>query len=390
MHADLDAFYASVEQRDDPRLRGRPMYVGPGVVLAASYEARAFGLRSGMGARRARRLCPQAIAVEARWEAYLEASRAVYDIFIDTAPTVEKISIDEAFLDVAGLKRISGSPERIATRLRRRVREEVGLPITVGVATTKLLAKVASNEGKPDGLLVVPAGAELAFLHPLKVDKLWGVGPATARNLEPCGIRTIGDAARASEQDLVAILGRAGGRRLHALAHNRDPRPVRTGRSRRSFGSQSARNFSTSSPAAVEAVLAALVDRVTRRMRAKKRIGRTVILRMRFADFSRASRSRTLARPTADTRPILTAGRSLLADARPTIRDRGLTLVGLTVTNLDGGGSGAQLELPVDGPAEAALDRALDEVRDRFGSKAVTRAALLGADRRLSASLLPE
>ena len=188
----------------------------------------------------------------------------------------------------------------------------------------------------------------------------------------------------------MAILGRAGGRRLHALAHNRDPRPVRTGRSRRSFGSQSARNFSTSSPSAVEAVLAALVDRVTRRMRAKKRIGRTVILRMRFADFSRASRSRTLARPTADTRPILTAGRALLADARPTIRERGLTLVGITVTNLDGGGSGAQLELPVDGPAEAALDRALDEVRDRFGSTAVTRAALLGKDRRLSASLLPE
>ncbi len=390
MHADLDAFYASVEQRDDPRLRGRPMYVGPGVVLAASYEARKFGLRSGMGARTARRLCPQAIAVEARWEAYLEASRAVYDIFIDTAPTVEKISIDEAFLDVAGLDRISGSPERIAARLRRRVRDEVGLPITVGVATTKLLAKVASNEGKPDGLLVVPSGGELEFLHPLSVDKLWGVGPATARNLEPCGIRTIGDAARVSEQDLVAILGRAGGRRLHALAHNRDPRPVRTGRSRRSFGSQSARNFSTSSPSAVEAVLTALVDRVTRRMRAKKRIGRTVILRMRFADFSRASRSRTLARPTADTRPILTAGRALLADARPTIRDRGLTLVGITVTNLDGGGCGAQLELPVDGPAEAALDRALDEVRDRFGSTAVTRAALLGKDRRLSASLLPE
>ena len=184
LHADLDAFYASVEQRDEPALRGRPVIVGPGVVLAASYEARACGVRSAMSAGKAKWLCPQATVVECRWEAYSEASRAVFEVFADTSPVVEKLSIDEAFLDVRGLERISGTPEAIAARLRARVREEVGLPLSVGVAGSKLVAKVASNEAKPDGLLVVPAGGELEFLHPLGVRKLWGVGAATAERLK--------------------------------------------------------------------------------------------------------------------------------------------------------------------------------------------------------------
>jgi DNA polymerase-4 len=390
LHADLDAFYASVEQRDDPRLRGRPVIVGPGVVLAASYEARAYGVRSAMGAAQARRRCPRAIVVEARWEAYLDASKVVFEVFAQTAPVVEKLSIDEAFLDVAGLRRFAGSPTDIAARLRREVREKAGLPITVGVATTRLLAKVASGVAKPDGLLVVPPGGELAFLHPLRVERLWGVGPATAAKLYDRGVTTVGEAAQLGEPALVEILGRASGRRLHALAHNRDPRPVRMRRGRRSFGSQSAFNWSSRSHAALDARVVALVDRVTRRMRTAGRVGRTVVLRLRFDDFTRASRSRTLSRPTAATEPILITVRELLEAAMPMIRRQGLTLVGVTVQNLDGDGAAVQLELPFDGPGRSALDAVLDDVRDRYGSDAVTRAALLGGDPGLSASLLPE
>jgi DNA polymerase-4 len=375
IHADLDAFYASVEQRDDPRLRGRPVIVGPGVVLAASYEARAYGVRSAMGAGRARRLCPDAVVVGARWSAYVEASRAVFAIFEDTAPLVEKLSIDEAFLDVRGLEHISGSPREIAVRLRRAVRERVGLPITVGLARTKFLAKVASGVGKPDGLLVVPPDGELAFLHPLPVERLWGVGPATAAKLHARGLRTVADVARLAEAALVSILGRAAGHKLHALSHNRDPRPVRAGRGRRSFGSQSALGRSPTSAERIDSVLAGLVDRVCRRMRAAQRAGRTVVLRLRFADFSRVTRSHTLPYATAETQLILTTARRLLAAAMPTIEHRGITLVGVAVTGLDDGGG--QLTLPLDGPDTAALDAALDEVRRRYGPSAVTRAALI-------------
>ena len=389
LHADLDAFYASVEQRDDPRLRGRPVIVGPGVVLAASYEARAFGVRSAMGAGKARRLCPHAIVVDARWEAYVQASRAVFALFAEASPVVEKLSIDEAFLDVAGLGHIAGSPPEIAARLRREVREHVGLPITVGAASTRSLAKVASGVAKPDGLLVVAPGGEIAFLHPLEVERLWGVGPATAARLHDRGITTIGDAARLGEQALVAMLGRASGRRLHALALNRDSRPVRVRRGRRSFGAQSAFRWSSRSPAALDARVVALVDRVTRRMRKAGRVGRTVILRLRFDDFSRASRSRTLGRPTAATEAVLVTVRELVETAMPMICEQGLTLVGVTVSNLDGDGAAAQMELPFDGPGRTALDAVVDDVRDRYGADAVTRAALLKADRSLSASLMP-
>jgi len=389
LHADLDAFFASVEQRDDPRLRGRPVIVGVGVVLAASYEAKAHGIRSAMGGAKARRLCPQAIVVAPRMSAYAEASRAVYRVFDDTTPLVEGLSIDEAFLDVRGLRRLAGTPAEIAARLKRNVLERVGLPITVGVARTKFLAKVASGVAKPDGLLVVPPDGELAFLHPLAVERLWGVGPVTANKLRSRGITTVGQVARLPEPALVTMLGRASGRQLHALAHNRDPRPVQTRRRRGSIGSQRALGRSPKTPDAVDAVLVALVDRVTRRMRTAARIGRTVVLRLRFDDFSRATRSYTLPHATARTQTILATARGLLTTAMPMIERRGLTLIGVAVANLEND-LPVQLTLPLDRHSGEALDAALDEVRARFGSSAITRAVLLGRDQGLSVPLLPD
>jgi DNA polymerase-4 len=386
LHADLDAFYASVEQRDDPRLRGRPVIVGTGVVLAASYEAKAYGVRTAMGGAVARRLCPRATVVEPRMSAYVEASKAVFEVFRNTTPLVEGISIDEAFLDVRGMQRLSGGPLEIAVRLRGIVRDQVGLPITVGVARTKFLAKVASAVAKPDGLLVVPPDRELTFLHPLPVERLWGVGAVTARKLHGAGIATVGDVALLDEETLVSILGRASGRHLHALAHNRDARPVQH-RRRRSMGAQRALGRRPRSSADIDAALVGLVDRVTRRMRTARRVGRTVVLRLRFADFSRATRSRTLPQATAETEMILTAARGLLAAALPLIEARGLTLVGVAVGNLDDVDA-VQLALPLD--RRTALDAALDDVRDRFGSSAVTRAVLVGRDPGLAMPLLPD
>ncbi len=389
MHADLDAFFASVEQRDDPRLRGRPVIVGAGVVLAASYEAKAYGVRTAMGGRQARRMCPRAVVVEPRFSAYVEASKAVFRVFEDATPLVEGLSIDEAFLDVRGLERIAGSPVEIAVRLRRDVLERVGLPITVGVARTKFLAKVASGVAKPDGLLVVAPDGELGFLHPLPVERLWGVGPITAGKLRNRGILTVGQVAQLGETALVSMLGRAAGRHLHALAHNRDHRRVRVGRRRGSIGSQRALGRSPRSPEDVDTVVVALVDRVTRRMRAAGRVGRTVVLRLRFDDFSRATRSHTLPHSTAHTHTILTTARGLLTTAMPLIECRGLTLVGVAVCNLDDDGA-VQLALPFDRHCGSALDAALDDVRRRFGSTAVTRAVLLGRDRGWSVPLLPD
>jgi DNA polymerase-4 len=389
LHADLDAFFASVEQRDDPRLRGRPVIVGAGVVLAASYEAKAFGIRTAMGGRQARRLCPQAIVVSPRMSAYSEASKAVFEVFEDTTPLVEGLSIDEAFLDVRGLRRLAGEPEEIAARLRRRVLEQVGLPITVGIARTKFLAKVASAVAKPNGLLVVPPDDELGFLHPLPVERLWGVGRVTAEKLHGRGIRTVGQVARLDEQILVWMLGRAAGRHLHALAHNRDPRPVRVGRRRRSIGSQRALGRTRRQLEEVDAILVAIVDRVARRLRTGKRVCRTVVLRLRFSDFSRATRSQTMPQATARTQKILTAARELLVAAEPLIEVQGLTLVGISLTNLEDEDR-VQLALPFERRHDAALDLALDEVRDRFGSKAITRAVLLGRDPGISMPLLPD
>ena len=389
LHADLDSFYASVEQRDQPRLRGRPVIVGAGVVLAASYEAKAYGIRTAMGGAQARRLCPQAIVVDPHMSAYSEASKAVFKVFGDTTPLVEGLSIDEAFLDVGGLRRVAGSPTEIAARLRGEVLRRVGLPITVGVARTKFLAKVASAVGKPDGLLVVPPDGEMAFLHPLPVWRLWGVGPVTSERLRSRGIDTVGDVALLDESTLVALLGPGAGRHLHALAHNRDPRPVQVGRRRRSIGAQRALGSRPKPPGVVDEAVIALVDRVCRRMRSAGRVGRTVMLRLRFDDFTRVTRSHTLARATSHTETVLSAVRDLVAKAQPLIDRRGITLVGIAVGNLDDDGA-VQLTLPFERRNGGALDAALDDVRERFGSGAVTRARLLGRDPGLTVPLLPD
>ena len=389
LHADLDSFFASVEQRDNPRLQGRPVIVGGGVVLAASYEAKAFGVRTAMGERTARRLCPHAVIVPPRFSAYSEASKEVFRVFEDTSPLVEGLSIDEAFLDVRGMERSIGSPLEIAVRLRRSVRDRVGLPITVGVARTKFLAKVASAVAKPDGLLLVSPERELAFLHPLPVESLWGVGPKTADKLRARGITTVREIAILPQAVLVSMLGQASGRHLHALAHNLDPRPVDTRRRRRSIGSQRARGRRPWTPGDIDADVVALVDRVTRRLRAAQRVGRTVVLRLRFDDYSRATRSHTLPLPTASTETILIAARTLLGESLPMLRERGITLVGISVANLDTADA-LQLLLPFDRRHQQALDAALDEVRDRFGSAAITRAVLLGRDRGFSMPLLPD
>ncbi len=389
LHADLDSFYASVEQRDAPELRGRPVIVGGGVVLAASYEAKAYGVRTAMGGKQARSLCPHAVVVEPRMSAYAEASKAVFEVFEQTSPLVEGLSIDEAFLEVGGLRRVSGTPLEIAIQLKRDVRERVGLPITVGIARTKFLAKVASAVAKPDGLLLVPPDRELEFLHPLPVERLWGVGRVTAAKLHDRGVLTVAEVARLPEATLVSMLGRASGRHLHALAHNRDPRPVQVGRRRGSIGSQRALGRSPRSPDALDAVVVGLADRVTRRMRKAGRVGRTVTLRLRFDDFSRATRSYTLPHATAHTETILTALRALLAVAMPVIDRQGVTLVGVSVGNLDND-TAVQLELPFDSHRDIALDAALDGVRERFGVQSVTRAVLLGRDEGLAVPLLPD
>lgn len=389
LHADLDAFYASVEQRDDSALRGRPVIVGGGVVLAASYEAKARGVRTAMGGARARRLCPEAVVVAPRMAAYAQASRDVFAIFRETSPVVEGLSIDEAFLDVRGLERIAGTPAQIAARLRRAVADRVGLPITVGVASTKFLAKVASAVAKPDGLLVVAPGAELAFLHPLAVERLWGVGPVTAHALRRHGITTVGQIAAAPEAEFAAIVGRAAGRHLQALAHNRDPRRVRGGRRRRSMGAQRALGLGGRSRADLEAMLTALVDRLAGRLRAAGRLCRTVVLRLRFNDYSRATRSRRLLEPTAHTGTILAAARGLLDTAMPVIRANGITLIGVALASLTDEGP-VQLALPLDSSAPDTLDAAIDDVRDRFGSAAIARAVTLGHADGIVAPQLPD
>jgi len=389
LHADLDSFYASVEQRDEPRLRGRPVIVGGGVVLAASYEAKKHGVQGGMGGSEARRRCPQAIVVPPRMPAYSEASKAVFEIFEQTSPVVEPLSIDEAFLDTRGMETVFGTPEEIAMRLRREVRRQVRLPITVGVARTKFLAKVASAVAKPDGLLVVPPGNELGFLHPLPIEYLWGVGPVTSRKLRAVGLTTVRDVAGADERALVELLGRGAGRHIHALAHNRDPRRVR-GRRRRSMGSQRALGRRTpKSPEDIDATVVAIVDRLARRLRAARRVCRTVTLRLRFDDYTRATRAHTLTEATAQTQTILATARKLLAVAMPLIERDGLTLIGVALGNL-ADDSAVQLALPLEDHRAAALDVTLDSLRERYGADVVIRAVLLGRATGPQVPLLPD
>ncbi|WP_297080964.1 DNA polymerase IV [uncultured Demequina sp.] len=397
LHADLDAFYASVEQRDEPALRGRPVIVGGGVVAAASYEAKARGVRTAMGVQRARALCPEAIIVPPRMQAYSAASRAVFAIFHDTTPYVEGVSIDEAFLEVGGLRRIAGTPEQIAARLRERVRAEVGLPISVGVARTKFLAKVASAVGKPDGLLVVEPGREEAFLHPLPVERLWGVGAMTAQKLHSNGISTVGQLAELEAATAERWLGKAAGAHLHALARLRDPRPVETTRRHGSIGSQRALGSRSYPSGELGLILTQIVDGLAKRLRDRGSSCSTVVLRLRYGDFAKATRSRTLTAPTDRTEVVLAVAQQLLAAADPDIAERGVTLIGVSLGQLTSAGE-VQPELPIDwndgaridAALDSSLDTALDAVRDRFGSAAVTRAALIGREPGWSTPRLPE
>lgn len=389
LHADLDAFYASVEQRDAPELRGRPVIVGGGVVLAASYEAKARGVRTAMGGRQALQLCPDAVVVPPRMEAYSAASKDVFAIFRDTTPLVEGLSIDEAFLEVGGLRRIVGTPEEVAVRLRERVRTEVGLAISVGVARTKFLAKVASAVSKPDGLLVVEPEREEAFLLPLPVERLWGVGAVTAEKLQRYGIRTVGQLAELEAATAERMLGTAVGAHLHALARLRDPRPVDTTRRRASIGSQRALGTGPRSAEELDLILTQIVDRLARRLRDGDRVCRSVVLRLRFGDFAKATRSRTLGSATDRTAILLTVARALLAAAHPEIAERGITLIGLSLSHLDHADR-VQPELPIDWGDEERLDTVLDTLRDRFGATSVSRAAQMGRDPGWSSPILPE
>ena len=388
LHADLDAFFASVEQRDDPSLRGRPVIVGGGVVMAASYEAKACGVRSAMGGRQAMRLCPDAIVVPPRMHAYTQASRDVFQVFHDTTPIVEGLSIDEAFLEVGGLFRIRGAPSTIATQLRLDVRQRVGLPISVGVARTKYLAKVASAVSKPDGLLVVPIDQELLFLHALPVERLWGVGKVTAQKLHEARLHTVGAVAELGERELQSLIGPGAGRHLHALAHNQDPRRVEVGRRRHSMGAQHALGRGPHSPTDLDIVLLTLVDRVTRRMRGADRTGSTVTIRLRFDDFTRSTSSHTLPQPTAHTLTVLGVARVLLLSRSAEIAERGITLLGVAVNGLDD--NPTQLVLPLDVESGVELDDAIDAVREKFGSSSLRRAVQVGRDERPEMPVLPD
>ncbi len=366
------------------------MIVGRGVVLACSYEAKARGVRTAMNGAQALRICPEAIVVPPRMAAYTEASRRVYEVFADTSPLVEGLSIDEAFLDASGLGHISGTPEQVAVRLRREVLEKVGLKISVGVARTKFLAKVASGESKPDGLLVVEPEDEEAFLHPLPIERLWGVGKVTSEKLRSMGISTVGEIARCPESRLVAALGESSGRRLLDLANNRDPRQVTPRAPRRSIGAQSAFPRGSRSSEEIDALAAGLVDRTARRLRKSDQVCSGVSISIRFDDMKKAGRSRRLSAATASTETILAAVRGLIDSSRPIIEQRGITLLGVTLEDLSADDA-LQLELPIEGDPEedSALDAAVDELRERFGSKAITRASLIGNDG-VEAPILPD
>ncbi|MGO4834036.1 DNA polymerase IV [Rhizobiaceae sp. 2RAB30] len=383
LHADLDAFYASVEQLLDPSLRGKPVAVGGGVVLAASYEAKAFGVRGGMPGRRARELCPQLIFVGGHFKEYQRLGDAAIAVLDDFTPLVERISIDEAFADVAGCTHLFGPPAEIATTIRRRVREELGLPISIGVARTKHLAKIASQVAKPDGLVVVDPSTELAFLHDLPVELMWGVGPVTRAKLAEAGVSTIGELARTPGRSLERLLGPAAGEKLSALAWNRDAREIRTHQRARSAGAQSALGMKPAQERIFRPVLRHLADRVCSRLRAKDRPGRTVTVRVRFADLHSVTRSITLDAPISATGILAEVAeelvRSALAD-HP--QEKTISLLAISVSHLEME-SGLQLDLPLGldderrrpgsrkGAARWVADRAIDKIRDRFGWEAV-------------------
>jgi DNA polymerase-4 len=383
LHADLDSFYASVEQLLDPSLRGKPVAVGGGVVLAASYEAKAFGVRGGMPGRRALELCPQLIFVGGHFDAYQRLGDAAIQVVGDFTPLVERVSIDEAFADVAGCTHLFGPPAEIAKAIRRRVRAELGLPISVGVARTKHLAKIASQVAKPDGLVVVDPAGELAFLHDLPVELMWGVGPVTKARLAEVGVRTIGQLAQTPGWSLQRLLGRALGEKLTALAWNRDPREIKTQHRARSAGAQSAIGRKPAEERIFRPTLRHLADRIGTRLRAKSRPGRTLTVRVRFADLRSVTRSVTLPAPISATTILAEIAedlvRGVLADHPD---EKTISLLAIAVSNLEAHAV-VQLELPLGladearrpgsrkGAARQVADGAVDKIRDRFGWEAV-------------------
>jgi DNA polymerase IV len=385
LHADLDAFYASVEQRDNSRLRGRPVIVGGGVVLAASYEAKRCGVRSAMNGEQARMLCPAAVFVEPRMEAYSEASSAVFETFRDFTPFVEPISVDEAFLEVGGAEHLFGPASEIASQLRTRVLVDVGLPLSVGVARTKFLAKVASAQAKPDGMLHVEPGRELDFLHPLPVEVLWGVGPVTATKLHDHGVDTVGDLAASGRADLQGYLGSHAGRHLRDLAHNLDPRPVDNRRRDRSMGAQRALGRKVRTRDELRREVLALTEKVAARLRTAERVAHTVTVRSRTSEMRHESRSRTLVEPSQQTELLARTSDELLLDLIDgphgpggRLGRVGCTLIGITFSRL-GRPDAVQLALrfPEQGRATDTLDRMVDDIRGRWGTSAVARASLL-------------
>jgi DNA polymerase-4 len=393
LHADLDAFYASVEQLLDPSLRGKPIAVGGGVVLAASYEAKAFGVYGGMSGRQARELCPHLIFVGGHFDKYQRLGDAAIKVLDDFTPLVERISIDEAFADVAGCTHLFGSPAEIASTVRRRVRSELGLPISIGVARTKHLAKIASQVAKPDGLLAVDPASELDFLHELPVELMWGVGPATRARLAEINVHTIGQLAKIPGWSLERVLGHAAGEKLGALAWNRDPREIKTHCRAQSAGAQSALGRKPAEERVFRPTLRHLADRVASRLRAKSRPGRTVTVRVRFADLRAVTRSVTLDTPISATTSLAEVAeelvRSALAD-HP--HERTISLLGISVSQLETHWD-VQLELPLGlrdekrrpgterGMARWTADRAVDKIRDRFGWEAVDYGSALGLAR---------
>jgi DNA polymerase IV len=383
LHADLDAFYASVEQLLDPSLRGKPIAVGGGVVLAASYEAKAFRIRSGMSGRRARELCPQLIFVGGHFKDYQRLGDAAINVLNDFTPLVERISIDEAFADVAGCTHLFGPPAEIARAIRRRVRDELGLPISVGVARTKHLAKIASQVAKPDGLVIVDPDAELDFLHDLPVELMWGVGPVTRARLADIGVLTIGQLARTPGWSLQRLLGSAASEKLAALAWNRDPRQINTRRHARSAGAQSALGKKPAQERIFIPTLRHLADRVASRLRAKSRPGRTVTVRVRFADLRSVTRSVTLDAPVSATATLAEIAGELVRSVLTQHPDeKTISLLAISVSHLEKHAD-LQLELPLGlageerrpgtkrGIARGMADRAVDVIRNRFGWEAV-------------------
>ncbi|HEY2112924.1 MAG TPA: DNA polymerase IV [Dongiaceae bacterium] len=383
LHADLDAFYASVEQLLDPSLRGKPIAVGGGVVLAASYEAKAFGVRGGMPGRRARELCPQLVFVSGHFSEYQRLGDAAIAVLGDFTPLVERISIDEAFADVAGCTHLFGPPAEIARAIRRRVRAELGLPISVGVARTKHLAKIASQVAKPDGLLVVDPATELAFLHDLPVELMWGVGPVAKARLAEIGVLTIGQLAKTPGHSLERLLGPAAGEKLAALAWNRDPREIKPHRRARSAGAQSALGRKPAEERVFRPTLRHLADRIGARLRAKYLSCRTVTARVRFADLHAVTRSVTLDAPISATAILAEIAEELVRTAlahHP--EEKTISLLAISVSHLEKD-SELQFELPLGledearrpgsrrGLARHAADRAIDKIRDRFGWDAV-------------------